>query len=98
MVEGGKIVEEGDGEVIEMKLGWGVKKVGGKGGGGGMVGNIGVMVDIRREVVKGVNVGVRVKRGVGWDNEKVMIREVGEELEEWGMEGVSMEGRRGREM
>ena len=58
MVEAAKIVEQAKPDVIDINFGCPVKKVAGKGAGAGMLRNIPLMLDITREVVKAVNVGM----------------------------------------
>ena len=93
MVEAAKIVEQAKPDVIDINFGCPVKKVAGKGAGAGMLRNIPLMLDITREVVKAVNVPVTVKTRLGWDCENLIITELAEQLQDCGIQALTIHGR-----
>lgn len=93
MVEAAKIVEQAKPDVIDINFGCPVKKVAGKGAGAGMLRNIPLMLDITREVVKAVNVPVTVKTRLGWDCDNLIITELAEQLQDCGIQALTIHGR-----
>ena len=94
MVEAAKIVEsEAHPDVIDLNFGCPVKKVAGKGAGAGMLRNIPLMLDITREVVKAVNTPVTVKTRLGWNQEQLIITELAEQLQDCGIQALTIHGR-----
>lgn len=94
MVEAAKIVEsEAHPDVIDLNFGCPVKKVAGKGAGAGMLQNIPVLLDITREVVKAVNTPVTVKTRLGWNQEQLIITELAEQLQDCGIQALTIHGR-----
>lgn len=94
MVEAAKIVEsEARPDVIDLNFGCPVKKVAGKGAGAGMLQNIPLLLDITREVVKAVNTPVTVKTRLGWNQEQLIITELAEQLQDCGIQALTIHGR-----
>ena len=93
MVEAAKIVEQVSPDVIDLNFGCPVKKVASKGAGSGMLRNIPLMLDITREVVKAVKTPVTVKTRLGWDNENLVITTLAEQLQDCGIEALTIHGR-----
>ncbi len=93
MVEAAKIVEQVDPDVIDINFGCPVKKVAGKGAGAGMLKNIPLLLDITRNVVKAVNTPVTVKTRLGWDNDDLIIPELAEQLQDCGIQALTIHGR-----
>lgn len=94
MVEAAKIVEsEAHPDVIDLNFGCPVKKVAGKGAGAGMLQNIPLLLDITREVVKAVNTPVTVKTRLGWNQEQLIITELAEQLQDCGIQALTIHGR-----
>ena len=93
MVEAAKIVEEAKPDVIDLNFGCPVKKVAGKGAGAGMLRNIPLLLDITREVVKAVKTPVTVKTRLGWDKENLIITELAEQLQDCGIQALTIHGR-----
>ena len=93
MVEAAKIVEQAHPDVIDINFGCPVKKVAGKGAGAGMLKNIPLMLDITREVVKAVNTPVTVKTRLGWDHNNLVITDLAEQLQDCGIEALTIHGR-----
>ena len=93
MVEAAKIVEEACPDVIDLNFGCPVKKVAGKGAGAGMLQNIPLMLDITREVVKAVKTPVTVKTRLGWSSENLIITDLAEQLQDCGIQALTIHGR-----
>lgn len=93
MVEAARIVERAKPDVIDLNFGCPVKKVAGKGAGAGMLRNIPLMLEITREVVKAVNTPVTVKTRLGWDAENIIIEDLAEQLQDCGIQALSIHGR-----
>lgn len=93
MVEAAKIVEEVQPDVIDLNFGCPVKKVAGKGAGSGMLKNIPLMLDITKAIVKAVKTPVTVKTRLGWDSNSVIIPTLAEQLQDCGIQALTIHGR-----
>lgn len=93
MVEAARIVEEAHPDVIDLNFGCPVKKVAGKGAGAGMLQNIPLMLDITRQVVKAVHTPVTVKTRLGWDSNHLIITDLAEQLQDCGIQALTIHGR-----
>lgn len=93
MVEAAKIVEQVRPDVIDINFGCPVKKVANKGAGSGMLKNIPLLLDITREVVKAVKTPITVKTRLGWDNDNLIITELAEQLQDCGIQALTIHGR-----
>lgn len=93
MVEAAKIVEEVQPDVIDLNFGCPVKKVAGKGAGSGMLRNIPLMLDTTKAVVKAVKTPVTVKTRLGWDSNSVIIPTLAEQLQDCGIQALTIHGR-----
>lgn len=93
MVEAAKIVEEVHPDVIDINFGCPVKKVANKGAGSGMLRNIPLLLEITREVVKAVKTPVTVKTRLGWDDNNLIITDLAEQLQNCGIQALTIHGR-----
>lgn len=94
MVEAAKIVEDqAHPDVIDINFGCPVKKVAGKGAGAGMLQNVPLLLDITRNVVKAVNTPVTVKTRLGWSNDNQIITDLAEQLQDCGIQALTIHGR-----
>lgn len=93
MVEAAKIVEQFHPDVIDINFGCPVKKVAGKGAGAGLLKNVPLMLDITREVVKAVNTPVTAKTRLGWDDNNLIITDLAEQLQDCGIQALTIHGR-----
>lgn len=93
MVEAARIVEQAKPDLIDLNFGCPVKKVAGKGAGAGMLQNIPLMLDITREVVKAVKVPVTVKTRLGWNSDNLVITTLAEQLQDCGIQALTIHGR-----
>ncbi len=93
MVEAAKIVEQAHPDVIDINFGCPVKKVAGKGAGAGMLRNVPLLLEITREVVKAVHTPVTVKTRLGWDEDNLIITQLAEQLQDCGVQALTIHGR-----
>ena len=93
MVEAAKIVEQAGPDLIDLNFGCPVKKVAGKGAGAGMLQNIPKMLEITRQVVDAVRLPVTVKTRLGWNHEQLIITELAEQLQDCGIQALTIHGR-----
>lgn len=93
MVEAAKIVETFHPDIIDLNFGCPVKKVAGKGAGAGLLRDIPLMLEITRAVVKAVNAPVTVKTRLGWDMENLVITTLAEQLQDCGIQALTIHGR-----
>lgn len=93
MVEAAKICEEANPDILDINFGCPVKKVAGKGAGSGMMRTPNLMVDIVREVVKAVKIPVTVKTRLGWDSDSQIIVDLAEQLQDVGIQALTIHGR-----
>lgn len=94
MVEAARIVEETvRPDILDINFGCPVKKVAGKGAGAGMLRDIPRMLEITAAVVKAVNIPVTVKTRLGWDHNSKIIVELAEQLQDCGIQALTVHGR-----
>lgn len=93
MVEAARIVEEAHPDILDINFGCPVKRVAGKGAGAGMLQNIPLMLEITRAVVDAVSIPVTVKTRLGWDSEHKIIVNLAEQLQDCGIEALTIHGR-----
>ena len=93
MVEAAKMVEQAGPDVIDLNFGCPVKKVAGKGAGAGMLQNIPKMLEITQKVVDAVRVPVTAKTRLGWNHEQLIITSLAEQLQQCGIQALTIHGR-----
>ena len=94
MVEAAKIVEDqAHPDVIDINFGCPGKKVAGKGAGAGMLQNVPLLLDITKNVVKAVSTPVTVKTRLGWSNDNLIICDLAEQLQDCGIQALTIHGR-----
>ena len=93
MVEAAKIVEQAGPDVIDLNFGCPVKKVAGKGAGAGMLQNIPKLLEITEKVVQAVKLPVTVKTRLGWNHEQLIITTLAEQLQDCGIQALTIHGR-----
>lgn len=93
MVEAAKVVEEANPNFLDLNFGCPVRKVATKGAGSGMMRNVPQLLKITAEVVKAVNIPVTVKTRLGWDEDSKIIVELAEQLQDVGIQGLTIHGR-----
>ena len=93
MVEAAKIVEQAGPDIIDLNFGCPVKKVAGKGAGAGMLQNVPKLLEITQKVVDAVKLPVTVKTRLGWNHEQLIITELAEQLQDCGIQALTIHGR-----
>lgn len=93
MVEAAKMVEQAGPDIIDLNFGCPVKKVAGKGAGAGMLQNIPKMLDITRRVVDAVKLPVTAKTRLGWNHDQLIITTLAEQLQDCGIQALTIHGR-----
>lgn len=94
MVEAARMVEaEAHPDIIDINFGCPVKKVAGKGAGAGLLRNVPLMLDITRAVVNAVKCPVTVKTRLGWDCNNMIIVDLAEQLQDCGIQALTIHGR-----
>ena len=93
MVGAAKMVEAAGPDVLDLNFGCPVKKVAGKGGGAGMLQNIPKMLEITQKVVDAVKLPVTVKTRLGWNHEQLIITSLAEQLQDCGIQALTIHGR-----
>ena len=93
MVEAAKICREANPDILDINFGCPVKRVAGKGAGAGMLRNIPQMLAITRAVVEAVDIPVTVKTRLGWDHDHRIIVDLAEQLQDCGIEALTVHGR-----
>ena len=88
------VVEQAHPDVLDLNFGCPVKKVAGKGAGAGMLQNVPQMLAITRAVVDAVpDTPVTVKTRLGWSEESKIIVPLAEQLQDCGIEALTIHGR-----
>ena len=87
------MVEQAGPDVIDLNFGCPVKKVAGKGAGAGMLQNIPKLLEITEKVVQAVKVPVTVKTRLGWNHEQLIITSLAEQLQDRGIQALTIHGR-----
>lgn len=94
MVEAAKIVADAGPDILDINFGCPVKKVAGKGAGAGMLRDIPKMLEITRAVVDAVpGLPVTVKTRLGWDHNSKIIVSLAEQLQDCGIQAITVHGR-----
>jgi len=93
MVEAARIAESAHPDIIDLNFGCPVKKVAVKGAGAGLLKDIPKMLDITRSIVNAVHTPVTAKTRLGWDNEHLIITELAEQLQDCGIQALTIHGR-----
>ncbi len=93
MVEAAKIAEEAQPDFIDINFGCPVKKIATKGAGSGMLKNIPLMIAMTEAIVKAVKLPVTVKTRIGWDENSRDIVTIAEQLQDVGIQALTIHGR-----
>lgn len=93
MADAARIAEQAQPDIIDINFGCPVKKVAGKGAGAGLLNDIPRMLKITRDVVNAVKLPVTVKTRLGWDDESKIIVDLAEQLQDCGIQALTVHGR-----
>lgn len=87
------VVERAHPDVLDINFGCPVKRVTGKGAGAGLLQDVPRMLEITRAVVNAVDVPVTAKTRLGWDAEHKIIVPLAEQLQDCGIQALTIHGR-----
>jgi len=87
------VVERAHPDVLDLNFGCPVKRVAGKGAGAGLLQDVPKMLEITRAVVGAVDVPVTAKTRLGWDEGHKIIVDLAENLQDCGIQALTIHGR-----
>ena len=87
------VAERAHPDVLDINFGCPVKRVAGKGAGAGLLQDVPRMLEITRAVVNAVDVPVTAKTRLGWDAEHKIIVPLAEQLQDCGIQALTIHGR-----
>ncbi len=93
MADAARIVEDARPDILDINFGCPVKRVAGKGAGAGLLRDVPRMLEITRAVVDAVKLPVTVKTRLGWDDSHKIIVTLAEQLQDCGIEALTIHGR-----
>ena len=93
MVEAAILAEQSKPELIDINFGCPVKKIANRGAGSGMLKTVPMMLKIADAIVKATQLPVTVKTRLGWDESSKNIIEVAEQLQDIGIQALTIHGR-----
>ena len=98
MVQASKMAEQSKPELIDLNFGCPVKKIARRGAGAGMLRDVPLMVKITEEIVKYSSLPVTVKTRLGWDEANKNILDVAMQLQDKGIQALTIHGRTGTQL
>lgn len=98
MRKSAEIIEKTQPDIIDINYGCPVKKVACKGAGAGILQDIPKMVEMTKAIVESTSLPVTVKTRLGWDDNTKYIVEVAEQLQDVGIQAISIHGRTRKQM
>lgn len=93
MAEAAKVACEAKPDILDINFGCPVKKVANKGAGAGLLKDIPRMVAIAKAVVEAVDTPVTAKTRLGWDAGDMPVVSVAEQLQDVGIQALTIHGR-----
>ena len=93
MAEAARMAEAAHPDFIDLNFGCPVKKVAVKGAGAGLLRDIPKMLEITRAVVNAVKVPVTAKTRLGWDCNTKIVATLAEQLQDCGIQALTVHGR-----
>lgn len=87
------VVERAHPDVLDINFGCPVKRVAGKGAGAGLLQDVPRMLEITKAVVGAVDVPVTAKTRLGWDENHKIIVPLAEQLQDCGIQALTVHGR-----
>lgn len=93
MAEAARMAEAAGPELIDINFGCPVRKVAMKGAGAALLNDVPRMIRITEAVVKAVRLPVTVKTRLGWDEQNKHIVEIAEQLQDAGIQAITVHGR-----
>lgn len=93
MREAAAIAQEAGPELVDINYGCPVKKVACKGAGAGILQDIPKMIRMTDEIVKRCSLPVTVKTRLGWDEQSIHIVDVAKQLQDVGIQALTIHAR-----
>jgi len=93
MVEATHIAVASNPDLIDINFGCPVRKISNRGAGAGMLRNIPMMLEMTKAIVDASPLPVTVKTRLGWDDDSKHIVEIAEQLQDCGIEALTIHGR-----
>lgn len=93
MVEAAKIAESQQPDHLDINWGCPVKKIATRGGGSGMLRDIPKLLEITKAIIQTVSLPVTVKTRTGWDENSIVIDTLAEQLQDIGVQALTLHGR-----
>ena len=93
MVEAAKIAEAANPDLIDINFGCPVRKIAARGAGSGMMNNVPLMVSMTKAIVDAVKIPVTVKTRLGYDDSSKNIVDIAEQLQDVGIQAITIHGR-----
>jgi len=93
MVEATHIAVDSEPDFLDINYGCPVRKIANRGAGAGMLSNIPLMLEMTRAIVGASPLPVTVKTRLGWDEQSKNIVEVAEQLQDCGIDALTIHGR-----
>ena len=87
------VVETSHPDILDINFGCPVKRVAGKGAGAGLLQNTPLMLQLAHDVVNAVDVPVTAKTRLGWDCNHIIIEDLAEQLQDQGIQALTVHGR-----
>lgn len=93
MVEATILANEANPDLIDINFGCPVRKIAMRGAGSGMMNNLPLMMEMTRSIVSATTLPVTVKTRLGWDDENKNIKDIAIQLQDQGIEALTVHGR-----
>jgi tRNA-dihydrouridine synthase B len=93
LIEAALIAEEQAPDHIDINWGCPVKKIATRGGGSGMLRDIPKLLEITQAIIQNVKLPVTVKTRTGWDEQSIVIDRLAEQLQDIGVQALTIHGR-----
>ncbi|MFC2116166.1 tRNA dihydrouridine synthase DusB [Bacteroidota bacterium] len=98
MLEATRMAEKSEPELIDINFGCPVRKIAKRGAGAGMLRDIPLMIKMTEAIVKSTRLPVTVKTRLGWDDSNKNIVEVALQLQDVGIQALTIHGRTGAQL
>jgi len=98
MKEAAVMAESARPDLIDLNFGCPMKKVARRGAGAGMLRDIPLLLEITRMVVETVSLPVTVKTRLGWDEQNKVIVSLARQLQDAGIQALTIHGRTGTQL
>ena len=93
MIAAAQMAEDAGADIIDINFGCPVKKIANRGAGSGIFKNIPLMLEITKKVVDSVKTPVTVKTRLGWDDKSLVIDKIATQLQDCGIQALTIHGR-----